>query len=241
MIGSPVMGELAYTPLEKLAVERPVDRIGFIRDRCVGRTVLDLGCFDETAQAKRETVHWLHGAIAGVAASVVGVDCSPALPPEGIETGPRSRILPGDVMKLGEALPADASFDVIVAGELVEHVPDAPAFFATLKAQFAGRELIVSTPNATSLSNVVLGLAARESSHPDHTQIYSYKTLTTLSRRASFDAWTIRPYHVRYTEMILGAMGQRRAVVRVAERAVNVAESAFPLLAGGLILHVTRI
>jgi hypothetical protein len=235
------MGELAYTPLEKLDVARPVERIAFIRDRCVGRSVLDLGCFDETAQSKRDTSHWLHGAIADVASSVVGVDSSPALPVDGIETGQRSRIVPGDVMKLREAVPPEAEFDVVVAGELVEHVADASAFLTMVKSEFAGRELIVSTPNATSLSNVLLGLAARESAHVDHVQVYSYKTLNTLSRRASFDAWRIIPYHVCYTEMMLGATGVRRSVVRAAQRAVNVAESAFPLLAGGLILHVTRV
>ncbi len=235
------MGELEYTALEKLAVARPVDRIAFIRDRCADRSVLDLGCFDETAQSKRDTGHWLHGAIAGVASHVVGVDCSPALPAEGIDTGPRSRIVRGDVMKLHEAMPADVEFDVVVAGELIEHVPDASALLAMVKSQFAGRELIASTPNATSLSNVLLGAAGRESTHVDHVQVYSFKTLTTLCRRASFDAWTIVPYHVRYTEMILAATGSRRRLVRAAERAVNAAEGAFPLLAGGLILHVTRI
>jgi SAM-dependent methyltransferase len=235
------MGELAYTPLEKLVVARPVERIAFIRDRCAGQSVLDLGCFDETAQSKRETTYWLHGAIAEVAGSVVGVDCSPALPVGGIETGPHSRILPGDVMKLGETLPADTTFDVIVAGELVEHVADAQGFFAMLKGQFPGRELIVSTPNATSLSNVLLGMSGRESNHPDHTQIYSYKTLNTLCRRAGFDDWQIIPYYVRYTEMMLSASSSRRVVVRAAERAVNLAEAAFPMLAGGLILHVTRV
>lgn len=235
------MGDLAYTPLEKLVVARPVERIAYIRDRCVRRDVLDLGCFDETAQAKRDTEHWLHGAIAGVASSVIGVDCSPTLPPGGIDTGPSSRILPGDVMKLGEALAPDATFDVIVAGELVEHVADAPALFAMLKGRFAGCELIVSTPNATSLSNVLLGMSGRESSHVDHTQIYSYKTLNTLCRRACFEAWTIIPYHVQYTEMVLGATGRTRSFVRAVERAVNAAEEAFPLLAGGLVLHVSRI
>ena len=144
-------------------------------------------------------------------------------------------------MKLHEAMPTDAEFDVVAAGELIEHVPDASAFLAMIKSQFAGRELIASTPNATSLSNVLLGAAGRESTHVDHVQVYSFKTLTTLCRRASFDAWTIVPYHVRYTEMMLGATGSRRGLVRAAERAVNVAETAFPLLAGGLILHVTRI
>lgn len=235
------MGELVYTPLEKLDVSRPVERISFIRARCTDRTVLDLGCFDETAQLKRDTAYWLHGAIAGVASEVVGVDSSPAVPADGVETGPRSRILRGDVMRLGDALPSDVDFDVVIAGELLEHVPDAPAFLSMMRREFTGKELIISTPNATSLSNVLLGAFGRESNHPDHTQIYSYKTLNTLCQRAGFEAWHVIPYYVRYTEMILSATNAKRTLVRTAEKAVNAAETVFPLLAGGLILHVTRI
>src|ERR1035437_4059398 len=86
------MKTLEYTPLERLDVRRPVRRTEFVTERCRARVVLDLGCRDETALMKCETPHWLHGEIIKVARRVLGVDYSNVVPPEGIVTGPNSRI-----------------------------------------------------------------------------------------------------------------------------------------------------
>jgi SAM-dependent methyltransferase len=231
---------LAYTPLEPLTVGRPVDRAGFILERCRDRLVLDLGCYDETALAKRDTGQWLHGAIAGVARGVLGVDSSERLPPDGLPTGPRSRIVRGDITALDRILGA-TEVEVVVAGELIEHLRDPLAFLEQLRRLLPGRELVVTTPNATALHNVLLGLASRESNHPDHLQVFSFKTLSTLCLRAGFQAWSIIPYHVYFAEMALRVSGAKRLGVRAAERAVNLAERMFPLLAGGLIVHVPKM
>ena len=234
------MASLAYTPLEKLTIRRPVDRLAFLREACRGKRVLDLGCYDETSLVKEGTSHWLHGEIGRVAASVLGVDSADALPAEGLVTGDNSRIVRGDVMRLdGVARPED--LDVIVAGELLEHLPDALGFLSGLRRLFAGRELVLTTPNATSLTNMLLGLTGRENNHPDHLQIYSLKTLNTLCRRAGYGDWEIRPYYMTYAEMILRSGPAAKVAVRAAQATVNAGEALFPLLAGGLILHVRRI
>ena len=46
------MNNLKYSPLEKLKVKRPVNRIKYITNACNKKVVLDLGCFDETALLK---------------------------------------------------------------------------------------------------------------------------------------------------------------------------------------------
>ena len=57
-----------YTPLERIHVPRPVDRISAIRRICQGKKVLDLGAMDETAfTSKRGQGTWLHEEIAAVA------------------------------------------------------------------------------------------------------------------------------------------------------------------------------
>jgi SAM-dependent methyltransferase len=235
--------ELAYEPLEPLFVPAPVQRVHFIVERCAQRHVLDLGCYDETALSKRGTGHWLHERIGSVAGSVLGVDNSPQIPPEGLRTGPRSRIIRAEAQDFGaiRAGLAQNEIDVIVAGELIEHLPNSLEFLRELKRHFPKKELIATTPNATSLTNGLLALARRENCHVDHLQVYSYKTLVTLCRNASIAAFRIIPYHQYYTEMILRQRGLRRLGVQVAERVVNVAESAFPLLSGGLMLHVTSL
>jgi 2-polyprenyl-3-methyl-5-hydroxy-6-metoxy-1,4-benzoquinol methylase len=49
--------------------------------------------------------------------------------------------------KLGEALPADASFDAIISFEGIEHIKNAKAFLAGAKKLLKkGGKLIISTP-----------------------------------------------------------------------------------------------
>jgi len=235
------IGNLSYTPLEHLRVRRPVDRMRYIVERCRGRRVLDLGCYDETALVKVESGDWLHGALAGAAATLLGVDNSPRLPADELVTGPRSRIIRGDVTQLAAVLPASFDPEIVVAGELIEHLSDALSFLRQLKALFAGRELIASTPNATSFSNAMLACLNRENAHPDHLQVFSFKTLNTLCLRARFVEWEILPYRVFYTEMALRHRGLRRLTVRAAEALVRGVETLFPLLAFGLLLHVKRV
>ncbi|MDQ1493114.1 MAG: hypothetical protein QOJ23_5628 [Actinomycetota bacterium] len=205
---------------------------------CAGRYVLDLGAYDETAvELKQGTGDWLHGAIASVAGRVVGIDSSPLLPEDGVRTGKRSVIVRGDICQLG-SVAVDEQPDVIVAGELIEHLPNALAFLGDLThdPRFRGSLLVLTTPNACSLHNVILGLFGRESTHRDHLAIHSYKTLATLMRETRLANYEILPYHVRFSESALQARGLKRLLIRSFERVVNALESAFPLLSGGWIV-----
>ena len=232
---------LAYVPLEKLPIRKPVDRISYIVQQCRGRTVLDLGCYDETALIKRETLYWLHGRIAEVAQTVKGLDNSVDIPVLGIETGPRSHILRGDVTNIDVLKRVAPNAEIIIAGELIEHLPCTLSFMKSIRDGYEGRQFIATTPNATSITNCLLGLNSRESCHIDHLQLYSYKTINSLCIRANFQEWNILPYYVRYTEMALRATGIKRSVIRGAEKVVNFGELLWPMLAAGLILHVKKI
>jgi len=232
-----------YSPLERLSLARPVDRISYIARACAGRRVLDLGAMDETAwQAKRGRGSWLHEEISRTALRVDGVDNSALIPAEGLRTGPTSIIRRGDVGDPQSLVAALAEPpDVVVAGELLEHLENPLQFLRRIAAitQLSGRTLILSTPNATALHNVVIALARRESTHHDHLCILSYKTLATLCARAGFSAWEIIPYFARFTEMQERHSGVARLAVRAAEGAVNVLEWTFPLLSFGYILRVS--
>jgi Methyltransferase domain len=233
------MPDLQYTPLEKLTVARPVDRISYLRSVCTGKIVLDLGAMDETAFAsKRGKGTWLHEELAAVATAVVGVDNSSVVPESGLRTSERSIIHRGDVGALEEFLHTHSlAPDVIVAGELIEHVPNPLAFLRTLAATPAlrGKTLVLTTPNATALHNCLIALTSRESTHPDHLQILSYKTLNTLFLRSGCSEWEIRPYYARFTEMKERVHGAGRLFVGMCESVINGAEALFPLLSFGLI------
>jgi len=234
-------GALDYVPLEKLTIARPVDRIDHIRQTCSQRRVLDLGALDETAyRQKRGTSAWLHTEIARFALEVVGIDRSPLVPEAGLRTAGNATIHRCDEVRLPELLESlRFEPDVVVAGELIEHVPCPLEFLQGLRSikQLAGKRLLLTTPNATAFHNVLIAVSGRESTHRDHLCILSYKTLTTLLSRAGFERFGLRPYFARFPEMAGRHRGWRAALVSGGERGVNAIEWLFPLLSFGWIVE----
>lgn len=230
------MADLAYTTLERIAVVRPVERIGFIAARCEGKRVLDIGCLDETALGKRGTTEWLHARIAALAASVIGIDLSDQLPEEGLVTAPNARIIKGDGTRPQVAA---QDIDIIVAGEFIEHIENPLEFLRALRARYAGCELIISTPNGASLANGLMGLIGKEAQHPDHLMTSTYKTLNTLCRRAGVREWEIIPYRFFATEMLLNSKGVFRLVLRLIEGSIRFMERFAPLRSFGYVVRIT--
>jgi hypothetical protein len=233
--------DLRYEPFERLRVPRPVDRIAYVSEACRGLTVLDLGAADETAcAAKRGRGTWLHEAVAATAARVVGIDNSAMVPEAGLVTAANAEIRRGDVTALEQWFATnDYTPDVVVAGELIEHLPNPLAFLESLTAieRLSGTRLIMTTPNATAVHNVAIGLLSRESTHHDHLCILSFKTLNTLCSRAGLRHWEIVPYRSSFVEMRARNRGWRGIAVAAGEKAVNAVESLFPLLSFGYIVR----
>jgi len=228
---------IGYETLAKLSVGQPVDRLTYLSEACRGRSVLDVGCFDETALAKRDTEHWLHGRIVELASRVVGVDSSSQIPDEGLETGLNASIVRGDGVNIDPKLIARERFDVIVAGEFIEHIDNPLLFFTTMKLNFPGRTLLISTPNGACFANTLMGLIGREVQHPDHLHNFSFKILHTLCRRAGLESWEVIPYRFYATEMILASTGVKRVFVILVERSIRLVERLFPLLSFGYIVR----
>src|SRR5262245_10505242 len=108
------------------------DRIAFLEERCRDRRVLDIGCVAHDV-ARMDSPTWLHGRLARVASSCLGVDV--------LEAGVREMkargydVLAHDVLGSGAGPIAQfAPFDVIVAGELIEHVEHVGALFELARA-----------------------------------------------------------------------------------------------------------
>jgi hypothetical protein len=234
--------KIRYQPLERLPVGRPVDRINFIVSACSQRRVLDLGAMDETAwTTKRGQGTWLHEEISRSALRVDGIDNSPVIPVDGLRTGPNSTIRRGDIAEPESIVAAlREEPDVVVAGELLEHLENPLQFlrrFNQIKP-LSGKTILISTPNATALHNVLIGFARRESTHHDHLCILSYKTLATLCTRAGFSEFEIIPYFSRFPEMQARHSGLLRILITCGQFVINGLEWMFPLLSFGYIVRV---
>ncbi len=233
---------LTYHPLEKLQVLRPVDRIPYIKSRCRGLRVLDLGAYDETEVEKPQHASWtwLHGEIAASAREVLGVDASPRLQSSGsLQTRVGTRIVYAQVEQLDD-LVREFKPQLIVAGELIEHTQDTLGWMSRLARIAPGVPFLATTPNATSILNIGLAFAARENCHPDHLQVYSYKTLATLSARVPMQDVSIRPYF--YSPHIFAGRVPRTlapAVTAINLLVLKPIQFVFPLTAFGLILEGT--
>jgi 2-polyprenyl-3-methyl-5-hydroxy-6-metoxy-1,4-benzoquinol methylase len=148
--------------------------------------VLDVGCGEAQLTA----------AIAAAGFDVVGIDVAE-------EPLRRARELHADldlrrVPPAGEWPLQDASFDVVWAGETIEHVTDTGGWLSELRRVLrSGGSLLLSTPAHSRL--MVLGLAlsgARFDHHfdprSDHVRFYSRRTLARLLDDFGFEQIELR-------------------------------------------------
>jgi 2-polyprenyl-3-methyl-5-hydroxy-6-metoxy-1,4-benzoquinol methylase len=228
-------------PLQALRVPRPVDRYDYVREQCRGLRVLDLGAYDETEVERDQSGswRWLHAEIASVAAEVLGVDSSPALADTGgIDTSVGTRIVHGSVDDIGRFV-AEFKPDLVVAGELIEHTPNTIGWLSEIGRVSPGTRLLATTPNTTSVINMALALLKRENAHPDHIQVYSFRTLATLAGRVPMSDVSIRPYYYDPHLFIGKVSGAAGPAVGLVNRVLRLVQWLFPLTAFGLVLEGT--
>lgn len=127
-------------------------RIDFIKPYIVDKDVLDIGCVQHKLK-HIENPQWLHRLICQSARSVLGVDILPEAVAYLNANGYEAVCANVEDMDLGRR------FDVIIAGELIEHLDNPGRFLQNARKHLRtdGR-LILTTPNAFSLGNILLPL-----------------------------------------------------------------------------------
>lgn len=225
--------------VHSLPPARLVDRIDFLREAVRGRRAIHLGFADARCtsfQASHDA--WLHETLAGAAADLVGLD----IDAEGVDAAGRAGYEaycvdcrdPAAVRALGVA-PAD----VVVIGELIEHLDDAGSMLEAVKPLVApGGRIVITTPNGHGLFNVCAALAGRELNHPDHVTLYSWYTLSNLLDR---HGWRTDETAVYVPVLKSVGVGTQQRTLAAGARVVLGAERLAarlgrPYLADGLIL-----
>jgi SAM-dependent methyltransferase len=166
-----------------------VQRVEFIKDACRGRKVLHLGCTNwPYTQEALDNNSLLHLELKEIAGDLWGFDFDQAgldvLAGRGVE-----KLYRADLEKLDE-VEIDETFDVIVAGEMIEHLNNPGLFLQGIQRFMnAGTRLVITTVNAYCGFRVIhYGLRGKggtaEPVHPDHVAYYSYSTLKLLAERA---------------------------------------------------------
>jgi 2-polyprenyl-3-methyl-5-hydroxy-6-metoxy-1,4-benzoquinol methylase len=159
------------------------DRTEHLKELARGLNVLDVGCTGRKGSGKLP-VHadTLHHALRPVCASLTGLD----IDAEGIEAMRTAgyRVVCGDVASAR----LDQTYDVIIAAEIIEHLPNPGVALCNLKAHLKeGGTLVVTTCNPfyyRQQSRIFRHAAIQVNAH--HTCWYDPLTLARMLRSAGF-------------------------------------------------------
>lgn len=144
-----------------------------------GASVLDIGCVNHTLDD--DDHNWLHGQLQEVTNDIVGID-----------------FLEDEIRKMqemgyqaehadAEAFSLDRVFDVIVAGELIEHLSNPGQFLDRVHEHLDDDgQLILTTPNPWYLFHVLAVYAGIAQWNEEHTTWYDHIVLTELLGRHGF-------------------------------------------------------
>lgn len=168
----------------------PIDyadpKIKFVTDRAKAKRVLDLGCVmhDPAAYYSR---YFLHRAIDEVASEVVGLD----LHQEGVKAlcSHGYNVVTADA----EAFHFEKPFDLIVAGDIIEHLGNLDGFLKScLAALKPNGMIIVQTPNPWYWRNSLKAILFSEvPNNPEHTCWFDPRTMRQLVQRYGLTLGTI--------------------------------------------------
>jgi 2-polyprenyl-3-methyl-5-hydroxy-6-metoxy-1,4-benzoquinol methylase len=154
----------------------------YLVDCCRGQRVLNIGCANHNfAPIPGKTL--LHGRLAEVAAEIVGVDFEPAAVKAMNKAG--YDVIEADISgDVGEVL-ARGRFDVVVAGELIEHL-DTPLSLFRFASQMLHPDgiLVLTTPNPFSPIRARRGARRQTWENVDHVAYYPPTAVAELAERA---------------------------------------------------------
>lgn len=157
-------------------------KIKFITKYCHQKDVLDLGCVEHDPQ-NYQSRYWSHKALKSVARSVLGMD----IYKEGVDflVAKGFNVVHGDAQNfyLG------SKFDVIVAGDLIEHLENFDGFLECSREHMhRDSRLLISTPNPWYWRFIVKAVLLKEvPNNPEHTCWFCPRTLRQLVRRHDLD------------------------------------------------------
>jgi 2-polyprenyl-3-methyl-5-hydroxy-6-metoxy-1,4-benzoquinol methylase len=169
------------------------DRFERIRCYVERQTVLDIG-----AGSGINRPDWMHASIASVAGEVVGIELDEAL-------AARARALGFDVITAdAQTMDLGRTFQVVWAGELIEHLSCAGGFLDAARRHLEpGGRLVLTTPNAFTISNFVYRIGGQPRINKGHTCWFDEVTLSQLLQRHGFEIVEVAyvghrtPGHVR--------------------------------------------
>jgi SAM-dependent methyltransferase len=150
-----------------------------------GQAVLDIGSINHSFERTPAGRPWMFAFLERYAASVAGIDISAA------EVA-KARAAGHDIIHAdAETYRAGRRFDVVMAGDVIEHLSNPGLFLDCSRANLRpGGRLVLATPNTYALSElfgVVSGFTNDPPAHPEHSCTFTPTMLRALCARYGFE------------------------------------------------------
>jgi SAM-dependent methyltransferase len=205
----------AYRNAQLREAHKPPIRVrgDFLVEIARGRRVLDVGCVDHLAPTAR--IAPLHRKLAAAVTDLVGVDIQPA----GVEAmnAEGYTAFVADVTEPGLSAIVGDGYEVMIAGELIEHLLDLTPFFANARTVLrADGRLVLTTPNPHSIIVTVLNMMGRTPDNVDHVAYHWPSGMAEIADRCGFSLLEVRgvrsrdlPRKLRILELLGQAISRR--------------------------------
>lgn len=188
------------------------DRLDYLCELVRARRVLDIGVVEHRLES-RDSKRWLHGRLAAAASECIGIDVLESETRALRDAGFDVRVHDVTVEPLGEL------FDVIVAGEVIEHVGAPQRLLANCRSMLDDDgTLVVTTPNPYAMYRTWHALRGQHRDSADHVAIFAPSHMLELGRRAGLELRRWRGVQLRKMSSLRGRTfgSLRRGIVRTA-------------------------
>lgn len=147
-----------------------------LKDLFAGKKVLDVGCAGGYGRP-----NWMHEAISKTASYTKGIDISQQVIQDATARG--FNVEYGDAQNFN----LNDTFEVIHAGELIEHLDNFHGFLQSSKKHLAPNGILVlTTPNAMRMNNVIYSMLGGLEVNAEHTCWFCEITLRQLLERNGY-------------------------------------------------------
>ena len=158
-----------------------IDRRAFILKQCIDKVVLDVGCAGS-----------FHTELKQVSKKCYGID------QVAVKNDPDFK-----QMEIGkEPIPVYEDVDIIICGEIIEHLSNPGLFLDELRTSYPAKIKIISVPNAFAGGHQGWIKKGQENTNKDHVAYYSYVTLFSLLNKHGYKIdrfyWYDNPKYINY-------------------------------------------
>ena len=150
--------------------------------------VLHIGCTNSPRTIGRlENKTLLHEHILERCPAAVGIDIDGEAIDLLRERFPKAELVAGDAHHLNQYF-NDRRFDLIIAGDVIEHLPNPGLFLDSCRDQLAPNgKILVTTANTFHIGRFIKSLLFHEAVHSEHTAYFSPKTLSRIGHMCGLD------------------------------------------------------